>query len=168
MRYFIGIFLPDNLCNTLATLQEQIRPAFEGNLVAPKNLHVTVVFCGTVTDEDLGKLLSQLDSIKNPPFYLMLADIQAMKHIIWITVPSQELEDLHTRITTLLPDYSQKRAYTGHITLARVKSYHNKKILGSIEIPPLIWKVSSFGLYRSVTYQEGPQYTLIKEFLLRA
>ncbi len=163
-RYFIGIALPDSITQELVKLQSSLADLYQGNPVAPENLHVTVLFLGSMSEEELTHAQQELRTVIVKPFTLALTNVETTSHIIWVTVPSQELTQLHTAIVTQLPRYQQERDYTGHITIARVKKFIDKQAIKNLEVAPLSWTVNSFGLYSSETYQEGPEYTLIEEY----
>ena len=165
MRYFIGIALPDEISKELTTLQDNMSTLYTGNPVAQENLHVTLLFLGNVLKEELTEIRSTLRSVAHPKFTLQLKNIETTSHVIWVTVPST---NLYTRIVSHLPQHEQKRDYTGHITLARVKEFSDKTAIKSLELPPISWTVTSFTLYGSQTFHEGPEYTIIEEFKLTA
>jgi 2'-5' RNA ligase len=65
----------------------------------------------------------------------------------------------------------EKRAYSPHLTLARVKSRKagdriRRVAEGNQKFAVFEWPVDSFGLYQSELKQSGPAYTLIQQFKL--
>lgn len=163
-RYFIGIALPDSITQELTDQQSSLADLYQGNPVAPENLHVTLLFLGSLSEQELTRTQQELRLVTVEPFALAFTNVETTSHIIWVTVPSQELTQLHTAIVTQLPQFQQERDYTGHITLARVKKFIDKQAIKNLEVASVSWTVRSFGLYSSETYQEGPEYTLIEEY----
>ena len=164
MSYFIGITLPKNISDELVRVQQAVAGCYQGNEVAPDKLHVTLLFLGTLAKQELTQVQDILRTITVTPFTLTLGSLETKKHLIWATVPAEELTQLYHMMTTKLPEYTQQRPHTGHITLARVKEYEERLAITDQEIAPLSWQVDSFGLYSSQTLQEGPQYNLIETY----
>jgi 2'-5' RNA ligase len=166
LHYFIGIALPDAIRKELVRTQESLKEKelFLGKCVIQENLHITLLFLGKISHEELTHIKEGLSRFAFRPFTVQLEALGTTSRIVWVTVPSEELRELYHSLIALMPSYAEQREYTGHITIARVKKFLKKEIIPQIEIAPLSWKVTSFGLYVSRTYQEGPEYTLIEEY----
>ncbi len=176
MRYFIGIELPSQVSIELLRIQHIISEAqvCTASWVKPDNLHCTLLFLGNLTEQELRALINLLSTIRYPPFFTELEQIQVPRwsspHLIWVTLSNNGLSDLYATLCKELPDYQETRSFTGHCTIARLKKVPNKAalkgLIESIEIALLSWEVTSFSLFSSRTEQTGAEYTLIKKYLL--
>ncbi len=176
MRYFVGIALPEHVRAELVRIQDLLKQEglFSGRFVRPENLHITMLFLGSLDEEQLQTISEKLASIALVPFTVQLNRLEVPRwspaHVLWINLLEDQLGSLYTHLVTVLPEYKEKREFTGHCTLARIKKVHDtqalKALLGTLEVKPLTWEVSSFSLCSSVTRQGGPEYTLIKTYQL--
>lgn len=167
MRYFIGIKLPDKITEELVRVQSllQKEALFTGKYVEPENLHITLVFLGPKSDDEITFITKELTKVRYPKFKATLQKVEATKHVMWVTLQAPELIGLYDKLVTLI-GHKEDRDYTGHITIARIKKVDDrqelKKSVSSLTIEPLSWQVDSFSLFHAETRQTGPVYTSIK------
>ena len=151
-------------------------------LVEPKNVHITLKFLGD-TDENLIDKIEEImkksvEKIK--PFEIELKGTGVFPNIkyikvIWIGI--NDIENLKTISNTIDDPLSklgfekEKRAFSAHLTLARVKSIKNKdKLLQIVEkynnTDFIKINVDSIKLKQSELTPKGPIYTTIREVKL--
>lgn len=176
MRVFLSIPLSDVCRKEIIRIQIELRSQnlFEGTFVVPENLHITLLFFGSVSEEHHERIKLQLSTIEYPAFPLQLGPLavnsQSHPHVIWATIDSAFLEPLFRLIEEMFPEFKQERAFNAHITLARMKRVHDKKelfsALESIPMHAVSWHVTHFHLMVSNTLPEGPVYSITGEYFL--
>lgn len=139
MRLFIGIELDDAAREAAARTAETLRtrlartvPHLEARWVAPENLHVTVWFIGEVNDDRAAAIQAVLaPPLATGPFTLSLAGCGAFPpsgppRVFWLGL--EEGRDAVRRVyseiaqrMTPLGFETERRAYSPHVTIARVK-----------------------------------------------
>lgn len=178
MRYFIGIELPELITLEFLRIQQLMTEErlFTGTIVKPDNLHITLLFLGSLDENELAKILDILSTVSHPPFFAELERLEVPQwhppRLVWVSLSGDGLANLYSSLLTLLPQYADNRAFTGHCTLARIKNTKDKaslkELIESIDVAPLSFEVRSFSLYASRTEQTGVEYTIIKIYKLEA
>jgi len=184
-RLFVAINLPEAIKDKLFDWELKLEKEyglgeFRGkniNWVIKKNLHITLIFIGYVTDDETYEIAKTVREIakQHQQFFINLERIivgppDDKAKMFWVEgEKSQELADLQFDLEKSLDigDNPQKeaRAFKPHITLARLKSNVSKivKEKGIIEkkinyqIP-----VESIELMQSVLRRSGPEYTILE------
>ena len=139
MRIFFGIELPEVVKARAGELAERLRRRVERaapratiRWVDPENLHITLWFIGEVADE---RLVPISDALRRPfdvaPFSLTLTACSAFPpsgapRVLWIgtTKGTEAMRELYDRIEDRLVPLgfaAERRPYTPHLTIARVK-----------------------------------------------
>ena len=135
-----------------------------GRFVAHRNLHITLVFLGSVTKEQEQCILSGTRHMDVPPVTLTL-DILGWwqkPQVIWLApqkVPDAlvVLADKLKAVAGQCGIKTDERPFSPHATLARKV----KKRVVLPEIAPVNWQVRDFYLVRSDTRAEGASYQVI-------
>ncbi len=148
-------------------------------LVEPENIHLTIKFLGD-TDESL---IDRIEEIMNysvkevEPFEISLKGAGVFPNekyikVIWIGIENVESISkiafkIDEKITTL-GFQKEKRKFSAHLTIARVKNVKNKeKLIQIIEkyrnIEFSKFKINSIKLKKSTLTPKGPIYTMLKE-----
>jgi len=148
-------------------------------LVEPKNIHITLRFLGD-TEESLTKEIEIIlkDTVKDVvPFNIQLKSAGVFPNrnyikIIWIGIKQGELlgtiaHTLNKQISTL-GFHKEKRNFSPHLTIARVKTAKNKERLLQIiekyiDVEFGVIRVNTIKLKKSVLTSQGPIYTTLKE-----
>ena len=145
MRIFIGIELDDRLREGAATaavsLQRQLRATLDARWIAAPNLHITLWFIGEVGDERAAAILRAFHApLATPAFDLHLAGFGAFPpsgapRVLWIGVAAgaESLSRIHGEVATRLSALGiepERRPYSAHLTVARVKAMHGRDYAG--------------------------------------
>jgi 2'-5' RNA ligase len=168
-RIFIAINLPQDIKEHLAKYH---------------NLHITLVFVGDVTDEELGEVcMAVKEVVKNHAVFDMSLtkisygpDSKIPPRYIWCGgEPSKELSALRNDVQDALLEKvhftPEVKLFTPHITLARINGWEWRAIEPE-ERPEvdraidLVFTVESIEVMESELKREGPQYTVIESHQL--
>ena len=139
MRLFIGVELDDGVKSAAAAAAAALKdrlgrqaPSLVARWIPEENLHITLWFIGEVPDDRAGVLHGALDRpFPVPPFALTLAGCGAFPpsgpaRVLWIGVREgqSQMSALYREIEARLVPLgyaAERRAYTAHLTIARVK-----------------------------------------------
>jgi 2'-5' RNA ligase len=184
VRLFLSCNIPDKINSYLLSLAEEIHSLKSkeldtfAKLTIPKHFDLTMKFFGEVPEALFEDLKKCVESIHFPCFKASLQKIQVFNperiRIIWVGVaPNEPFFALHKAVEeALLSLYPLDPRFSPHITLARVKSVHNRKLflekLQKIEVEPLSFDVDQLILFQSKTETNGavhtPLFTVPLEF----
>jgi 2'-5' RNA ligase len=187
MRLFIGIELPDDLKQEAARVAERARATLENaapravlRWVPVENLHITIWFIGDANENratEIRDVMSPPFSV--PPFELRLGGGGTFPHsgdprAVWLgLIEGRErlvsvYDEVAVRLATL--GYApEKRPYSPHLTIARVKDVHRRdaaairRAASAAPADIAACHVRSATLFRSRTSPRGSEY----EALLR-
>jgi 2'-5' RNA ligase len=182
MRLFIGIELDDAVRAAAARAAEDLRqhlarsvPDVHARWVAAENLHVTVWFIGEVTDERAAVIRASLGRpLATPRFTLSIAGCGAFPpsgppRVFWLGVQEGQesvrgIYDEVARRMAALDFGAERRRYTPHVTIARVKDAPRpggrsvRETLAAIRLPPASCRVAAVTLFRSRLSPRGASY----------
>ena len=180
MRLFTGLDLPAEVAGRLSGLVEQLRPAARIGWSPAENLHITTKFIGEWPEDRLAELQAPLASLPGRPALeirvggLGFFPNAKSPRVFWCGVQADGLAQLAADTDAAaagLGIEAEKRAYSPHLTLARIKERVNmgplrEKIekLGAAEMGT--FTARSFFLYRSQLRPTGSVYTKLAEFAL--
>jgi RNA 2',3'-cyclic 3'-phosphodiesterase len=179
MRLFTGLDLPPEMVERLANLLEQLRPTARIGWIPPGNLHVTTKFIGEWPEARLEELRSALAGLEAPPISVRVGGLgfypnARSPRVFWCGVEAPGLAELAARtdaVTARLGVASEKRAYSPHLTLARIRertelgALHKRiEALGAADLGR--FEARRFFLYRSQMRSTGSLYTKLAEFPL--
>jgi len=176
MRIFIAIPVPDQVKIHLSGIQNNISDA---KLTLVKDFHLTLKFLGEISESEVERIKTALDTIHCKPFDIELSSIgffpsENYIRVVWVGLePHERVIELQRQIDTILAGlgYKREKRFHPHITLARVKVITDKeRFLGSIRsmsVEKLKINVKSFSLIKSTLTPEGPVYETIKTFINR-
>ncbi len=189
MRTFIAIELPQETKNHLAKLQEQLKTTgADVKWVTPHNIHLTLKFLGETNEKKIDKIkaILKLTAEGKKSFPVSLSSIGTFPNldfprIIWLgidkgTAQIKELvEELEERIAKIgIP--KEKRPFSSHITIGRIKSADKKELLiealkntsALLEKSPLPeFPADKITFFKSTLTPKGPIYEILKEVNLR-
>lgn len=184
VRTFIAVDIDDEvIIGKIRRIQDDLLSTGANlKLVAPQNLHYTLKFLGEVPDIKIGEIKNVLDELDAQQFKIHIQDIGCFPNINRINVIWLGASDGGDQLVTLAEwvekklvnmGYSRERKkFTPHLTIARVRSGHNrqklqKKILQLSNINIGEINVSSVRLKKSTLTPQGPIYETLHEVLLK-
>ncbi len=170
-RIFIAINLPDNIKEKLS----QFHCDLPLRWTRKDNLHITLIFLGYCSDQDLGKIcrIVKETAAKHSSFSVKLSKIcYGPKEVIpprmvWaLGEKDKELSGLKKDLEKALE--IEGGEFYPHITLARIKTWEWRQIEPE-ERPEiekdisLSFKVTSIDVMESKLKREGPQYIVLEK-----
>ena len=180
MRLFTGLDLPRDVAANLEDLLRRLKPTAKLNWSPPANLHITSKFIGEWPEARLEELKSALAAIPRPGVFpvsirqLGFFPTARAPRSFWAGIEALGLPELAAatdQATAALGVPPEKRAYSPHLTLARIKpcaelpSLHQAlERLPSREFGE--FPADRFFLYLSTLRPTGSVYTKLAEFPL--
>ena len=177
-RGFIAIEI--NATSSILEFEKEIKKTgADIKLVEPQNIHITLKFLGDIEETLIDKIERIMkDAVKEiKPFTMKLNETGVFPNnnyvrVIWIGI--KEAQIIETIVKTIDEHLSklgfkkEKRGFSPHLTIARVKSAKNKqRLLETIEkykdVGFSIQEVKSIKLMKSDLTSAGPIYTTIKD-----
>jgi len=168
-RLFFALWPDDDVRQQIKRNSKSLLRLGDGRPVVPGNLHITLAFLGNVDESQQSCVEHFADDIQCPAFSLALdqADYWPKPRVLWIG-PSETPKVMVTLATELRDGaigcglQMDMRPYRAHMTLMRKVA----RARVDMTIRPFHWHASSFTLVKSVTYQEGVKYEVIREWPL--
>ena len=178
MRLFTGLDLPGEVAGNLEQLLRKLRPAARIGWSPPANLHITTKFIGEWPEEKLGELQRALASLPaRPPIPVHIRKVGFFPNphsprVFWCGIEAPGLPELAAdtdRATAALGIAPEQRAFSPHLTLARIKEKLDLQPLReAIAAQPSLefgqFPADRFFLYRSQLHPTGSVYTKLAEF----
>ncbi len=176
LRLFVALDLPENIQNLL-------RPMCCGLVgarwVPHEQIHLTLRFIGEVDGAMFLSIGQALEEIQIDPFTLQLDGVgffppRGKPRVLWVGVQrNEELHRLQKRVESTLVACGlepERRKYSPHITLARLKNtplaragrYHAHHAL--FMSPP--FSIDNFALYSSTLSKNGAKHYLEAQYPL--
>ena len=147
----------------------------------PANLHITTKFIGEWPEDRLGELKAALAALPpRPPIAVHVRELGFFPNprsprVFWCGIDAPGLAELAAdtdRATAALGIAAENRAYSPHLTLARIKERIDLAAAPATPSPPCPRSISAaskrraFFLYRSQLRPTGSVYTKLAEFPL--
>ena len=180
MRLFTGLDLPAEVVRSLDGLLDRLRPRVRIQWSPPANLHITTKFIGEWPEERLAELKTALSAV--PARRVIPIRIHGLRffpnphspRVFTCGVEAPGLEALAKdtgRATTALGIDSEKRQFSPHLTLARIRERVNlqpmrESIAGLRSQDFGRFEAARFFLYQSKLQATGSVYTKLAEFSL--
>ena len=184
VRTFIAIKLSPEIISKISGVQEELkRTDAKVKWVKPKNIHLTLKFLGHITSEELEKVKIAIRETLKPfrPFGISISGLGAFPkieypRIIWLGVDEgkEELKRMASNLEERLAQIGfakEKREFSPHLTLGRVKSQKEKggltEALTNTEASHLgSMRVTKLSIVKSELKPQGPIYTSLEEISL--
>jgi 2'-5' RNA ligase len=182
MRLFVALELPVEIRKALGLLVKEMASArAQVRWVDPQNMHLTLKFLGEVAEEKEQMIyeVSRLAAKEVRPFTVRVEDVGAFPsarrpRVIWVGIgKSPQLATLARRLEEEFQAVgfpSEKRPWTPHLTLGRVKTeVHSRDLeakLSAAKFPPRTFSVERISIVKSVLKPSGPVYTTLREIPL--
>ena len=172
-KIFVSINLPDNSKKRLFKATE----AWKGlpiKWMKDQNFHVTLIFLGHISDNDLIDVCEAVRSAVNDKEVfdlhfteISLAPSKLEPRMVWLFgAASQELKDLYEQLEKNLGIFvSSKKTFRPHITLGRIRKHKWEAILNKPDVFakfPLTVEVSSVDIMASDFGVDDQEYTVIE------
>jgi len=177
MRLFTGLDLPDEVVRGLRRLLDHLQPAARISWSPPENLHITTKFIGEWPEQRLDELKSALAAIPQRapiPIHVRKVGFFPNPHaprVFWCGIEAPGLEALAAetdQATATLGVPTESRAFSPHLTLARIKERVNLQplreaiaALPSLDFGQFV--ADRFFLYQSRPGPKGSVYTKLAE-----
>jgi len=191
MRAFAAIELDAELCDALTVAvraMQAAKPPLKPKWVTPEHQHLTLHFFGEIDTHRVDEITEALHRAAGrlAPFEISLAELGCFPNIykpniLWVGIqePGGALLRLHKALEAELAPLgiaSEPRAFTPHLTLARVPRDAGsvaKKALGDwfVRQPPpapVAQRVEQIHLMRSDLFPGGHRYTTLSTAALAA
>jgi 2'-5' RNA ligase len=189
LRTFIAIGLPQEVKNFLGSLQEILKAGqADVKWVSPENIHLTLKFLGERDKKKIEAVIKIIDEVcgKTPDFRLAFSSLGAFPkkeypRVVWVGLSEGEAEvrQIAERLENeicRLGIAKEKRPFSSHITLGRVRSAHNRSQL--VERLNYLEKnfpqekpdcqAAKITLFKSTLTPSGPIYGTLYEKSLKA
>ena len=175
MRAFIAIDLPSNIKAEISKIQDKLKTNLARvHWVKAQNLHLTLKFLGEISPEQLEAINRIIDKVSQTtvPFKIKLDDLGAFPdlhdaRIIWIGIKQDtQLKQIVQLLETKIGDMGitkEKRGFSAHITIGRIKSGKELKPADLEKELNLEFDAREITLFKSTLGSSGPIYTVLKE-----
>lgn len=172
IRTFIAIAIPEPVKSSIMAAVVQLRERNRGvRWVKPEGLHVTLKFLGDIPEEAVAPLSADLDGTAGAfrPLSLSLAGFGSFPNtkrprVVWVGLGGDtgDLAALARTIERICANHGvapERRPFSGHITLGRLKT----PTVVDLGIGPVsgMFMASEILLYQSVLSPGGAQYTVL-------
>jgi 2'-5' RNA ligase len=181
MRLFTGIDLSPDVVTNLEDLLVRLKPSSQINWSPPRNLHLTTKFIGEWPEERLAELKAALTGLPvRAPISISVEKLGFFPNphsprVFWAGIHADAglaglARDTETALAAL-GVAKEERAYSPHLTLARIKTPGKQPALlqAVAKLPSLdfgSFTADRFFLYHSRTAPSGSVYTKLAEFPL--
>lgn len=133
-------------------------------------MHLTLKFLGEVSEKQLEAIKERLRKIQFKKFMAKISNggvfDEDFIRIIWIKV--ENCEKIQKKVDNALSDlFEKEKRFMSHLTIARVKSYNDKKkIIEEIRKIKLNEEfiVDKIEIMKSNTSGKGPKYEILEEY----
>jgi 2'-5' RNA ligase len=182
VRLFVGIELSEEMKSAAAAASERLQREFEraklhvsARWVPTSNLHITLWFIGEVDEARSARIREVMEApFAVPPFTLQAAGLGAFPpsgppRVFWVgvTAGGEPLRALHAQVESRLTPLGfepERRAYSAHLTIARVKDVPRgaapgiRRILADMHADAGATDISVVTLFRSRLSPKGSTY----------
>ncbi len=182
IRAFIAIELPSNVRDFLEEIATQLKKCgADVKWVRINGIHLTLKFLGYVSTDLIATIQDELNPIfqEQKPFILEVSQLGAFPglskpRVIWagLNDPTNVLRPLTSRLEDALEPFGfkpEKRPFTPHLTLGRVRSSRNSHDLiemirqkGELIGPNFL--TDHAVLFQSVLKPSGAEYFILRSF----
>lgn len=163
---FFSLWPDDRQRDRLRDVINSVAKTVEGKPVDRREWHITLVYVGSVPEQEIADLLERASRIEVEPFRLSFDRMEfwARPKIACIVAPTVpvELESLNSSLSSIVQDFGvvpTDRTYRPHITVARnARTFAAERLMQRATTE---W--SSFELMESVPVPGGVTYRPLKQ-----
>jgi len=175
IRLFVALPLPENVTDSLLALEQGVPGA---RWSSREQLHLTLRFIGEVDGRDARAIDETLTAISARRFTLELKGIGAFggknPRALWAGVAANDaLIHLQRKIESAIQRlgfHAEKRKYTPHVTLARLRATPASRVMDYVADHNLYasgaFDASEFALFSSRLMSNGSIYVVEREYML--
>lgn len=153
MRCFLAAEIPEEARKKLSELARELkRNGIDAKPVEKENLHVTLAFFGEISDAEANQKIEIIKKTVSEiaPFSVKIAGTgflpsERLVRVFYARTDSPELIAAQKKIALAL-NHHEDHPFTGHVTLARVRSPKNLEVLREIKRKN---EATEFGSYRA-------------------
>lgn len=181
MRTFIALELPEQVRKEIFNEFKKLENSgfIVGNFVSKDNLHLTLKFLGTMTEERIEGVKKRLSDLNFSEFEVKTGDVgyfpsERYVRVIWVDLLADEIFKLKEEIDRSLKEIginNDNRDFKSHITSTRVKNVKDKenflKLLKELRVKKMNFPVDKVVLIKSELTRSGPVYKILEEFKLQ-
>lgn len=180
IRSFIAFDINnEEILKRLSEAQEKlVKTGADLRLVKPENIHITVRFLGNIRSNMVDRIHSEIEHVAFTSFEVEIRGIGAFPtlkyaRVVWASIQKgvEKLEDMFNQLEPRLRELGlspDKKGFSPHITIARVRTGRNKaelihciNELTNYEFGVL--KTECLKLKKSVLTSKGPIYSTLKQ-----
>jgi len=168
-RLFFALWPNAKLQNRIFQDSTSILRPWPGKRVLARQLHITLVFLGQVSNELQVCLRKKVSAIDVSGFDLALSEIGSFSRsqVIWIGPDgvSPHLLELQKRLTQAQAECGMQpeaRPFAPHMTLMR----HAKSGCSHLRTARISWQVRDFALIESINHANGVEYRILARWPL--
>lgn len=174
-RVFIAINPPEKVKNQLYRLKDEFFD-LPGRFTKKDSLHLTLVFLGYLSDEQIMEIISGLKKIaaRQTSFDLVFNRVAygppgKRPRLVWAGGPGcEELTLLKNKLDEFLTEAGQQKfrqkKFLPHVTLMRLKNQEGKDLPEIKEGLRISFPVTSFELMESELKKDGAEYHILESF----
>ena len=167
-RLFFALWPSAEIRQQLTAITQATVRYSDGRCTHENNLHITLRFLGSVSEDKLICIEDVASEITVKPFELVLDQLVFKKRqkMIWLATDRPIPEELNSIVNQIEQGMQscgftpEKYSYKPHTTL----THKTTKIKVLPEIVPVKWSVDAFVLVCSKTYQKNVEYLVLKEW----
>jgi len=163
-RYFFALWPDKNIRKVIIDCSSQLQ--LTGSYTKKSNLHITLVFLGKLSQQQLPALIKQVEKIPFSSFELCLTHSGYFKNskAAWLGLESipDSLLQLHMQLINTAEQCNisiKSQRYKPHLTLSR-----KAKAMSKQQIIPIPWVIKDYALVESIDMAKGVVYQPIKFF----
>lgn len=178
MRSFIAIGLSDEVKKELGMIQDGLKASgADVKWADPDNIHITLKFLGEVSQDKIAEINDILERVAEgyASFDVSLFKVGAFPdfnypRVIWVGIDQNcaMVEEIAEKIENECEKIGfprEKRAFSAHLTLGRIRSQRNKPELKekmmTAAVRPLASNVKGLTFFKSDLRPDGAVYTSI-------
>lgn len=168
-RLFFAVWPPRASAEALHAWALETQHATGGRVTRAETIHLTLVFLGEVSDNELSGAIQAAREAKSDSHVMILEQAKFWRHnrIVWVG-PRETPEPLGLLVESLKAQLMAKnfktenRPFAAHITLIR-KAREPRQLP---QLPAVNWPVEEFVLVRSQLSADGSRYERLESFAL--
>lgn len=183
IRTFIAISVPEQVKEKISDLQRKLKTR-GGHIkwVRPQSMHLTLKFLGDVEESKIDAIAESVREAVSTqkPFTISVSGTGVFPHpgrprVLWVGVEQGRetltlLADNIDRSFTALGFKPEKRKFSAHLTLGRVKSLKNiddtLRVMNATEFQGGSFRTEELMVMKSELRPEGAQYTTLHKIKL--